>query len=382
MSSSIRAVTQQRLSPALARLLLLIGLLTGEVEAVAQVPASGVTADGAAVASAKPVYPEEVWERITDPAAAGFSAAGLKQVRSFLESLDTTGVMVVVGGRVLFEYGDLEQLSYIASCRKSILAMLYGNYVKEGVIDLDMTLEEMGMDDVQGLLEHERQATVLDLITARSGIYHPASNPGDNTDQAPKRGSQQPGEYFLYNNWDFNAAGAVFEQETGKNIYDALQEDLVKPLGMRDFDRSGHRKSGDGTLSVNMAYHMTFSTRDMARLGYLMLRQGKWNETQVIPQEWSQRISSVFTPMHDMNPENFRGGPYGYGFMWWVWDGPRTPEQLKGAYTAMGAFGQFITVIPKLDLVLAHKTAVPPYERNVGLQGLLGIIERILAAQL
>ena len=61
----------------------------------------------------------------------------------------------------------------------------------------------------------EKTATIDHLITARSGIYHLASNSGDNSPDAPPRGSQTPGEYFLSNNWDFNAAGAVFEQETG-----------------------------------------------------------------------------------------------------------------------------------------------------------------------
>ena len=42
--------------------------------------------------------------------------------------------------------------------------------------------------------------------------------------------------------------------------------------------------------------------------------------------------------------------------MWWVWDGPNSPGPFEGAYTARGAGGQFITVLPQLDLVIAHKT--------------------------
>ena len=40
-----------------------------------------------------------------------------------------------------------------------------------------------------------------------------------------------------YNNWDFNAAGTAFEKLSGKTIYQALEEDLARPLGMQDFDR-------------------------------------------------------------------------------------------------------------------------------------------------
>jgi CubicO group peptidase (beta-lactamase class C family) len=41
--------------------------------------------------------------------------------------------------------------------------------------------------------------------------------------------------------------------------------------------------------------------------------------------------------------------------MWWVWDAPNSPGPLMGAYQATGAFGQFITVLPQLDMVIAHK---------------------------
>ena len=125
-----------------------------------------------------------------------------------------------------------------------------------------MTLKELEFTDVGGLLPRELEATVEHLITARSGVYHPASNAGDSTDSAPPRGSQQPGTYYLYNNWDFNAAGAVFEKLTGRDIYDAIETDLARPIGMQDFDWNVQRKSGDPQRSQHMAYHMHFSVRN------------------------------------------------------------------------------------------------------------------------
>src|SRR6185369_16333770 len=137
--------------------------------------------------------------------------------------------------------------------------------------------------DVGGLLPRELEATVEHLITARSGVYHPPSYPGDAQDSAPPRGSQKPGTYYLYNNWDFNAAGAVFEKLTGKNLFDALESDLAVPIGMQDFKRELQKKEGDDKRSAIPAYPMHLSTRDMARLGYLMLREGKWQGRQVVP---------------------------------------------------------------------------------------------------
>jgi CubicO group peptidase (beta-lactamase class C family) len=305
-------------------------------------------------------FPGESWERLEKPESVGFSSARLEGLRGWVKSLDTTALVVVVGGRALFEYGDVAHLSYLASVRKSVLAMLYGKYVEEGKIQLNQTLREIGLTDLGDLLPLEQQATIEHLITARSGIYHAASNAGDDTSSAPPRGSQRPGTYYLYNNWDFNAAGAVFEKLTGRDIYDALETDLARPIGMQDFDRSKQRKSGDLKVSMHPAYHMWLSTRDMARLGWLMLRGGEWNGRQVVSKEWVRRITSLVTPFHEMNPPYQRslGAPrrWGYGYMWWVWDAPNSQGPFVGAYTGMGAGGQFITVLPRLDMVVAHKT--------------------------
>jgi CubicO group peptidase (beta-lactamase class C family) len=307
----------------------------------------------------KPLYPRDVWST-AKPESAGYSSPRLEALRAYLKTLDTSAMMVVRGGQVVFEYGDPATVSYLASCRKSILAMLYGKYVENGKIDLNKTLADLDMDDIGGLQPIEKQATVEHLIAARSGVFHPASNAGDLLASAPPRGSQRPGTYQLYSNWDFNAAGAAFEKMTGLDIYDALEADLAKPISMQDFDRAKHRKDGNLTKSRYPAYHMHLSTRDMSRVGYLMLRNGNWNGRQLVPRDWIRRITSLVTPMYDMNPPSARGYAtgqlWGYGYMWWVWDDHRREGPFAGAYTARGALGQYITVLPTMDTVIAHKT--------------------------
>ena len=305
------------------------------------------------------VFPGAEWEIVPSDALAGYGwdADELGLVRDFVrDSANSTGIVVADRGRIVFQYGDIEELSYLASARKSILAMLYGYWVENGTIDLDATLAELGVDDIEGLLPIERRAILDHLVTARSGVYHPASNGGDNLSEAPPRGSQEPGTYMLYSNWDFNAAGAIFEQLTGRNLYDEAQAQLAIPLQFEDWDRSMQRKSGNLSVSRNPAYHFWLSTRDMARIGHLMLNEGSWDGRQITSREWARRIVSVVTPLEEMNPERRRDGYFGYGYMWWVWDGPRATGPFEGAYSARGAVGQWITVFPALDLVVAHKT--------------------------
>src|SRR5688500_16955924 len=159
--------------------LLALGLVAGCSRGT---PQSAAPASSSATAA---VYPGRSWARIGRPEEAGFSSARLAEVVERADSLGTTGLMVAVGGRVLLEHGDVEEVSYLASVRKSILSMLYGNYVANGTVRLDRTLAEMGIDDRLGLTEAEKRATIRDLLSARSGIYHPASNAGDDLASAP-----------------------------------------------------------------------------------------------------------------------------------------------------------------------------------------------------
>jgi len=304
-------------------------------------------------------FPGDTWESVPrgQLEAYGWSPEALRQATAFVQdSANSTGIVVVDRGRVVWTFGDIEELSYLASARKSVLSMLYGFWVENGIVDLDTTLEQLGFDDVGGLLPIEKQAKIDHLVTARSGVFHPASNSGDDLASAPERGSQQPGTYQLYSNWDFNAAGAVFEQLTHRDIYDELQAQLAIPLQFQDWDRSAQRKSGNLSVSRNPAYHMWLSTRDMARVGHLMLNEGNWNGRQILSPAWVHRIVSPVTPLEEMNPVRRRDGYFGYGYMWWVFDGPRAVGPFAGAYTARGAVGQWITVFPALDLVIAHKT--------------------------
>ena len=300
--------------------------------------------------SPKHVFPGANWEYNR----AGLPPEVVRKVDVFVRTLDTTSLMVVKDGKVVYEYGNVAEPTYLASARKSVLSMLYGPYVANGKIRLDATLKDLGMSDVGGLLPIEERATVLDLITARSGVYHPASNDGDLLEYAPQRGSQEPGSYWLYSNWDFNAAGAVFERMTGRNIYDALRDDLAIPIGMQDFNRERQKKDEKPERSQYPSYPMWLSARDMARLGYLMLREGQWQDRRLIPAEWVRRSTKVVTPIAEMHPASMQSGPFGFGYMWWVWDGPFASGLYQGAYTASGAHGQWISVLPALDMVVVH----------------------------
>ena len=266
--------------------------------------------------------------------------------------MDIEGLQSIIVSKddnIIFQYGDITyNKGYLASCRKSILAILYGMYP----INLNKTLEELNIDDKLGLSKTEKSATIKDLLMARSGIYHPASIEGDDLNK-PERHSKKPGEYFVYNNWDFNALGTIFEQETGLTIYDALN-DLGKKIKFEDYDLEFNKKkyketidkNKDTALSIHPSYHMFLSARDMLKIGKLMINKGEYDGKQVVPKEWIEEITYLHTKKARLDK--------GYGYLWWVYD-ENEDSQLHGAYNAQGDKGQCIMVVPKLNLIIVTK---------------------------
>jgi len=326
-----------------------------------------------AIAQTAPGYPGKDWQ-VVKPESEGYSSAKLEALRAWLAAGPTTGMMILVHGHMIFGYGDTVKVSKIASVRKSILSILYGKYVANNTIDLNKTVEQLDLEEPgKPFLPDEKRATLEQLLAGRSGIYLLPDYVPPEKDlivaSQPHRGSELPGMYFHYNDWDFNAAGTAFEKLTGKSIYDALETDLAQPLGMQDFDRSLQKKiSHQG--QVHPEYAMYLSTRDMARIGLLMLRGGNWAGKQIVPISWVARSLDPTTPFEEMNPPYLRslGAPerWGFGLMWWAWDAASFPGGIyitpfQGADEARGTAGQYITLLPAKDMVLVHKVYIDVY---------------------
>jgi CubicO group peptidase (beta-lactamase class C family) len=270
----------------------------------------------------------------------------LQPVVDALEALPTTAFLVLNRGRVVLDHGATTAPTYLASARKSVLSVLYGPAVADGTIRLGATLGELGIDDIGGLLPQERRATVRDLLTSSSGVYHPPATVAGPEEDAPTRGTQPPGALFHYNNWDFNALGTIFQRCTGRSVFDALAEDLAAPLGFIDFDPGLQRLLGRLDASEHLAHHFYLSARDLGRLGTMMLQGGRWHSRQVVSEFWVAESTSIQV---DRGP----GVQLDYGYLWWL------PRLLgRGSFLAIGNFGQYLLCVPP-GLVIVHLRAVP-----------------------
>ena len=328
--------------------------------------AAAVAASALLTADAAP------WKRIA-PEAAGFDGEKLAELTEFIrENSGCTSMLVAIDGKIVFTYGDITKVSVIASCRKSVLSMLYGKYVADGTINLDLTVGELGIDDLGGLLPQEKLATVYDLVTSRSGVYHVSATLGGDTSKY-ERGKTPHGTKFVYNNWDFNVAGTVFTMLTGKGIYEAFNENLAIPLGLEDYDHKIHKLPGNAKVSKHLGYHFYLSARDMARLGELMRLNGVWNGQTLVPESWVRRSTSLVSPLAK--------SPYlaGYGILWWMLKSD-VHRELEGGFAATGIYGQYIVIVPKLGMVVAFKSA-GNHDNPTSAPQFFAILYRLLAAR-
>lgn len=309
------------------------------------------------------------WESI-EPAAAGWSVEKLKAARSYSASLKPTAVMIVQDGQVIASWGDVSHKVNVASVRKSLLSALYGIAVSEGRINLSSSLAELGIDDKSpSLTDPEKRATVRDLLMSRSGIYHPAAyETADIKRKRPARGSHAPGSFWFYNNWDFNALGAIYRQQTGEDIFQSFEQKIARPLQMEDFSaRDGRYVTEPG--SDHPAYPFRLSARDAARVGQLFLNGGRWGDKQVVPASWVKDATTAYSWT--------KRGRQGYGYMWWV-----LPPEVWGADAAYasGYGGQIIAFVPSKQLVVVQTVDLRQNAKGIRTSHFMDLLQRIAAA--
>ncbi|MFC3093618.1 hypothetical protein DRW07_09080 [Alteromonas sediminis] len=154
-------------------------------------------------------YPTEYWHQYPSPEQAGFISGRLAKVEKFYNKREFASLLIIKHGAIAVDWGENSRRFLVHSIRKSMLSALYG--VHSSDIDFHKTLLELDIDDNNTLTKKERSATLLNVISSRSGVYLPAAAEGGQMMSGrPKRGSHAPGSHWWYNNWDFNVAGSAY----------------------------------------------------------------------------------------------------------------------------------------------------------------------------
>jgi len=316
------------------------------------VAAGGSAGGGGATVTG--LYPAARWGRVT-PEQAGWSAETMAEAQAWSRSIGSRAVMVVLHGLVVASWGPVDEKLELHSIRKSLLNALIGIAVRDHRIVLADTLARLGIDDTPpSLTVAEQHATIVDLLEARSGVYHEAlyETPAMAASRPP-RGSHPPGTFWYYNNWDFNVLGTVYEHAAGTSIFDAFDRQIATPIGMEDYTpRDGRYVTG--AVSNYPAYPFRMSARDLARFALLYLRHGRWRDREIVPAGWI----AASTTAHSVTSIGS-----GYGYLWWTGLPTRGVPAIDlppGGFWAWGDLGQYAVVIPSDDLVVVNLTRAAP----------------------
>ena len=156
----------------------------------------------------------------SDPAsslAPGIRREKLENIWSRAVSCGSTALVVLHQGKPILDRGGASKKTSSHSVRKSLINGLIGIAREKGLIDLDSTLADLGIDDLQPLGPMEKGATVRNLLKSKSGVYlAAAAESGSMKTNRPPRHSHPPGTHFYYNNWGFQRLGHHLHQVHGK----------------------------------------------------------------------------------------------------------------------------------------------------------------------
>ena len=182
--------------------------------------------------------------------------------------------------------------------------------------------------------------------------------------------AKEPGEEFNYNDGDAHLLSAILTKTTGQSALAYAHENPFGPLGidsdpeasiqavpanLQRFEQAGFVWADDGQGNSVGAFGLKLTARDMAKIGYLYLKDGRWEQKQIVPRGYVR--SSTREQLQ--TGYGAVGGPAGYGYLWWT----RGVEGYRAFY-ASGSGGQFIYVIPKLDLVVVIVSEAPGREES------------------
>ncbi|GCE23256.1 serine hydrolase domain-containing protein [Dictyobacter kobayashii] len=265
-------------------------------------------------------------------------------------------ILIVRHGHLAFEkYYRGQQLSdyhRIASATKSIISALVGVALQEGYLhSLEQPLIDFFPEFVTPEMDARmKQVTLHHLMTMTSGFSYEEwqhnvvrweQGEGDWAAFAFSLPMAfEPGQHFQYNALGIHLISIILTKVTGRSTLEFARQMLFQPLGISTDEKSGFFWMQDPEGYYRGGGGMRLRPRDMAKFGYLYLKNGLWEQNQLLPTKFIKRS----TQQHTM------GGPpvnEPYGYLWWT-----TQHDEHDLFFASGIGGQIIAVIPDLDIVV------------------------------
>jgi CubicO group peptidase (beta-lactamase class C family) len=313
-------------------------------------------------------FPQASW-RTESPSAVGFNAARLSQAISDVSAGrygSMHGVLVVRFGYLVAEHYDAwdqTRAHTMQSVTKSVTSLLFGIAraklaASAGNLDRPVLDVFKKYSSVANVDERKRALTLRHLMTMRTSMdfwEQPyAGSPLDQMNRStddwvkfvldrPMTGT--PGSMWAYNSGAAIAMGGVIRELTGTNVDEFARRELFEPIGASG--ETWFKSPFDGLPHCGGGLNL--KAQDLARVGYLVLRHGRWGDREIVPRAW---LDSTTAPVTRGNPVFFSNYGSAYGYFWWLFPTRRGGTD-AGIIAASGSGGQWLFVIPSLDVVVA-----------------------------
>lgn len=263
-------------------------------------------------------------------------------------------MLIVKNGKLVYEKyyndGSKNRPHKLESAGKSFLSAIFGIAYDQGLFkSVDTKVYDyfgQFFTNIQNMDEDKANMTLHNLMTMRSGW-------DCNINFAEKRCSKQmlagknniesiqwvldrpmafkPGAKMQYTDANPIMLDTLIYLVSGKTSADIARESLYGPMG------------------VSMEDFGAFTSRQMAMLGQLFLNKGQWNGKQIISKEWVEKSTAIIYPFNKSKP----GVVQGYGYYWWTGKfSSKNSDLTVDSFFAAGNGGQYIIVIPSLDMVV------------------------------
>jgi CubicO group peptidase (beta-lactamase class C family) len=308
------------------------------------------------------------------PESVGLDSAQLCKLDKFIAQWKDANIHAVVvarGGKLVMERyytGADERLGVpigtvaygpdvkhdLRSISKSVTSMLVGIALGQGKFpELDTPVMDLFPEYASLRNADNGRITFRHLLTMTSGLKWDESLPYDNPANSELKMDDAadpiryvleqpviapPGSVYNYNGGNTILLAAVLAKATGKRLDEYAKEQLFDPLGITDVEWVNLPSTGQAYAPSGLRLR----PRDAAKLGQLMIADGVWNYTQVLPPGWTGA---------SMKPRVNGEGLYYYGYQWWLGRTMRNEQSLHWA-AGVGWGGQRLYAVPDLDLVV------------------------------
>jgi CubicO group peptidase (beta-lactamase class C family) len=338
--------------------------------------ASGTSPDRAPDSTALPpdastYFPGATWRTAT-PGQVGVPGSVLARVGQRLASRTWRGLdsfIVIRHGYLVHEtyYGasSRDDVHSMQSVSKSVTSLVTGIASDMGSVEVDATVLSVLPRYADASRDPRLpRVTLRHLLQMRSGInFYEYPYPGSPLETLnTSRGdwvwialeqpfNAEPGALWQYNSGGVIALGAAVASATGGPFYAYARERLFSPLGS-----AASTGSSRATTPGPHGRRAHLRAIELAKLGYLVLKQGHWNGQQVVSSAWLARSTA---------PVTTRASPFGgvsvdYGYLWSmapIDPALSTAELSNRVMIASGNMNQFLFVAPSLDLVVVNTGA-------------------------